>query len=110
MCDVPLSNPMIDEAGKLFQAMGDPSRLKLLRALMTSPGPLAQHALAQAAGLSQANVSKHLACLAQSGLVDRERRGQQVLFRLSGSLVRELCGLVKNHVLTRSRSVYASLQ
>lgn len=105
-----LSDPMIEEAGKVFSALGDPSRLKLLRLLMASPSPLSQGVLAEAAGLSQANTSKHLVCLVQAGLVTREREGNQAYFRLAGPLVTEACRLVKEHVVNRMQSAYISLR
>jgi len=42
--------------------------------------------LAAAAGLSQSNVSKHLACLWDCGLVERERRGREIHYRLVSGL------------------------
>ena len=51
-----LSNPMIDEASGLFSALGDASRLKILRSLLDSKEPLSQGAVAddRDAGLLQA--------------------------------------------------------
>ncbi len=109
MNHTPLTDPMIEEAGRIFSALGDPSRLKLLRLLMATGEPMNQSALAEAAGLSPANTSKHLICLVQIGLVVREREGQQVTFRLAGPLVPEACRLVKAHVVHRMQSVYNSL-
>jgi DNA-binding transcriptional ArsR family regulator len=45
--------------------------------------------LAASTGLSQSNVSKHLACLWDCGLVERERRGREIHYRLVSGL-REL--------------------
>jgi len=47
--------------------------------------------LAAATGLSQPNVSKHLACLWDCGLVERERRGREIHYRLVAGL-KELLG------------------
>ena len=104
-----LTNAILDEAGGVFRALSDPSRLKLVRALMASGEAVNQHSLAAVAGLSQANTSRHLERLVQAGLVHRSRERQQVLFRLAGTMAQELCGLVRDHVLGRSRSAYASL-
>jgi DNA-binding transcriptional ArsR family regulator len=104
-----LTDSMIDEASRIFHALSDPSRLKLMRLLMASPGPLSQGVLAEAAGLSQANTSKHLVCLVQAGLVIREREGSQVFFHMAGPVVREVCGRVKDHVVHRMQSAYISL-
>ena len=110
MNNLQLSDPMIEEAGRIFSALSDPSRLKLLRLLMASPEPLSQGVLAEATGLSQANTSKHLVCLVQAGLVTREREGNLAYFRLVGPLVPDACRLVKDHVIHRMQSAYQSLR
>ena len=105
-----LSDQMIEEAGRIFSALSDPSRLKLLRLMMASRQPMSQGVLAEAAGLSQANTSKHLVCLARVGLVVREREGNQAYFRLAGSLVPDVCGMAKEYVVNRMQTAYTSLR
>ncbi|HYF26489.1 MAG TPA: metalloregulator ArsR/SmtB family transcription factor [Baekduia sp.] len=64
----------------LLHGLADPSRLALVEALV--PGPRRVSHLVEATGLTQSNVSKHLACLHDCGLVDRERRGREIHYRL----------------------------
>ena len=66
---------------KLFRGFADPSRLGILEALRD--GPLTVTAVVGATGLSQPNVSSHLACLFDCGLVSREQEGRYVRYRLS---------------------------
>ena len=110
MNNLQLNDQMIEEAGRIFSALSDPSRLKLLRLLMASRKPMSQGALAEITGLSQANTSKHLGFLVQTGLVVREREGNMAYFRLVGPLVSDVCGLVKGHVLYRTQNAYQSLR
>jgi DNA-binding transcriptional ArsR family regulator len=77
---------------------------------MASRQALNQGVLAEAAGLSQANTSKHLVCLVQVGLVAREREGSLAYFSLVGPLVPNVCGLVKEHVVNRMQSAYQALR
>ena len=105
-----LSNPMIEEVSCLFSALGDASRLKILRTLLDSKSPLSQGAVAEASGLSQANASKHLACLVRVGLVNREPDGNAVFFTPIMPLVGELCELVCGHVSERARVTYKALK
>lgn len=105
-----LSNPMIEEVSGLFSALGDASRLKILRSLLDSKGPLSQGAVAEAAGLSQANASKHLACLVRVGLVNREPEGNAVYFTPVMPLVSDLCDLVCDHVSDRAKMTYKALK
>ena len=88
-----MSQGQIERAATLFAALAEPSRLVLLQALMHE-GTLSVSELVAASGLSQANVSKHLAGLYAARLVAKERKGVYVCYRIIDSLVEELCSLV----------------
>lgn len=105
-----LSDAMIEEISGLFAALGDASRLKILRALQNAKGPLSQGSVAEAANLSQANASKHLASLVRVGLVTREPEGNTVYFRAVQPLVADICNLVCGHVVERAKSTYQALK
>jgi ArsR family transcriptional regulator, cadmium/lead-responsive transcriptional repressor len=64
----------------LLHGLGDLSRLALIELL--ADGGQRVSDLTAASGLSQSNVSKHLACLWDCGLVERERRGREIHYRL----------------------------
>ena len=64
-------------AAKLFRGFADPSRLAILQALRDGPRSVGQ--LVATTGLSQPNVSNHLACLRDCGLVASERVGRRVV-------------------------------
>jgi DNA-binding transcriptional ArsR family regulator len=64
----------------LFHGFADPSRLRILEQLV--PGPSRVNDIVAATGLSQSNVSAHLACLWDCGLVARQRHGREVHYRL----------------------------
>ena len=76
---------------KLFRGLADPSRLAILEALRL--GPLTVSDIVAATSLSQSNVSNHLACLWDCGLVAREQQGRYVQYRLSDDRVNELLQL-----------------
>lgn len=109
MANQPLNDAVILEVGRLFGALGDTSRLKILRALLDSGDALSQGAVAEAAGLSQANASKHLAHLVQVGLVLREPHGIAVHFRPVVPLVQDVCNLMGGYVRQRIQTAYQSL-
>lgn len=62
----------------LLHALSDPSRLRILSTLLG--GERCVHEIVSETGLSQPNVSKHLACLLGCGLVEREPRGRHVFY------------------------------
>jgi ArsR family transcriptional regulator, cadmium/lead-responsive transcriptional repressor len=63
-----------------FRGLSDGSRLLILEQL--AEGERRVSDLVEATGLSQPNVSAHLACLWDCGLVARERRGREMHYRL----------------------------
>jgi DNA-binding transcriptional ArsR family regulator len=63
---------------RLLHGLADPSRLRILEALRDDERRVSD--LVAVTGLSQPNVSKHLACLWGCGLVAREKRGREVYY------------------------------
>ena len=82
-----------------FRAMAETQRLKILNALRTGPRNVGELTLELAC--SQANVSKHLALLAKTGLVEREARGTSVYYRIADPRTYELCDLVCGQIAQR---------
>ncbi|MBL0311790.1 MAG: winged helix-turn-helix transcriptional regulator [Holophagaceae bacterium] len=100
---------LLEEAGGLFKALGDPSRLRLLQILLAARGPLVQHELARLAGLQVSNASKHLTLLVREGLVRRHTEGTQARFEVVAPMVAEVCDLVCGHVSHRIQESFKSL-
>lgn len=76
-------------ASRMFRGFADPTRLAILLTLLDGERRVAD--LVEAVGGSQSNVSGHLACLRDCGLVtDRPGERRQVFYRLSGPEVKEL--------------------
>ena len=75
-------------AAKLFRGFSDRTRLEILRCL--APGELRVTDLVKAIGGSQANISGHLACLKDCGLVEDRPVGRQVYYRIATSEVVDL--------------------
>lgn len=73
---------------KLFRGFSDQSRLAILEALRPQPRSVSD--LVDHTGLSQPNVSNHLACLLDCGLVSREQRGRFAFYALSDPRVEDL--------------------
>jgi ArsR family transcriptional regulator len=85
-----------EQLAQLAQALGHAHRLELLEHLAQSPRSVEE--LAARARLGFANASRHLQILRRARLVDVERRGKQMIYRLAGerevvSLMRTLSGL-----------------
>lgn len=74
----------------IAQAIGHPHRIELVERL--AQGQHSVEALAVACGLSVANASRHLQILRRARLVETERQGKHVLYRLAGD--REVVSLM----------------
>lgn len=66
---------------RLGRALADPTRCRILLALLDGPGYPAQ--LARHLVLSRSNVSNHLSCLRGCGLVVATYQGRQVRYELA---------------------------
>jgi DNA-binding transcriptional ArsR family regulator len=84
---------VVDALERVGTALADPTRRRILLALLTGPAYPAD--LAEALGAGRTNVSNHLACLRGCGLVRTEREGRQVRYELSSQrLAHALADLV----------------
>ncbi|HEV2282525.1 MAG TPA: metalloregulator ArsR/SmtB family transcription factor [bacterium] len=90
---------------KLFHGFADPSRLSILEVLRARPMTVTD--LVDATALSQSNVSNHLGCLRDCGLVTREQDGRFVRYRLSDARVGKLLRLVDEVLADVAKGVYA---
>jgi ArsR family transcriptional regulator len=77
-----LSDDQAQATARLFKALADPHRVRILNLLATSPEPVCVCELTGPLGLSQPTVSHHLKKLVQAGLLDREQRGTWAWYSL----------------------------
>ena len=89
---------------KLFRGFGDPSRLGIIEALRG--GPLTVSEIIVATELSQSNVSNHLGCLRDCGLVIAERDGRYVTYHLSDDRVGDILAMAESLLADVARGVY----
>jgi DNA-binding transcriptional ArsR family regulator len=87
-----LSDDALTLVAKRFAILSEPMRLRLLQILMG--GERHVNALAEAAGGTQANVSRHLQTLADAGMVSRRKEGLQVFYSIADPSIFQLCDLV----------------
>ncbi|MEV6265213.1 metalloregulator ArsR/SmtB family transcription factor [Streptomyces sp. NPDC051784] len=94
----PLDEDQAETLAKVFKALGDPVRLRLLSMIASrAGGEVCVCDLTPAFDLSQPTISHHLKLLKQAGLIDSERRGTWVYYRLLPQMTDRLAA-----ILTRS--------
>lgn len=81
---------------KLFRGLSDVSRLSILQAL--SKGSVTVSEIVQHTGLSQPNVSNHLSCLRNCGLVQSKQKGRNIYYSYANQRIGDLLQLVDNIV------------
>lgn len=98
LCCTPLHEGAIDEAradamAPVLQALADPVRLRIVSMLLAAPeGSSCGCDLEEPLGLSQPTVSHHLKILREAGLIEGERRGRWVHYRVVSDRLEEIAG------------------
>ena len=72
---------MYEERAEILKALGHPSRLMMVDEL--SRGERCVCELTELVGADMSTVSRHLSVLREAGLVDSEKRGLKVFYRLA---------------------------
>jgi len=70
---------------RYFRVLGDPTRLRIIEALLERERTVSD--LVELVGAPQSRVSNHLACLRWCRLVESERRGRTVVYRVADERV-----------------------
>ncbi|WP_174532904.1 ArsR/SmtB family transcription factor [Micromonospora chalcea] len=78
----------------MFKALGDPVRLRLMSMIASAP-EICVCDLTPAFDLSGPTISHHLKVLRDAGLVDSERRGTWVWYRVRPDVFRQLGALLQ---------------
>lgn len=89
---------------KLFYGFADMSRLSILEALREKPLNVGE--IVEQTGLSQPNVSNHLSCLRDCGLVAREQQGRYAVYQLSDPRVNTLLQMADELLADVAKGVY----
>jgi ArsR family transcriptional regulator, arsenate/arsenite/antimonite-responsive transcriptional repressor len=99
-CCRPIGGPSLTDneaeaTSRVFQALGDPARLKIVNLLARSERSICACEFVPVLGLAQATVSHHLKKLTDVGLLEREQRGKWAYFSLDGDALARLTELVE---------------
>ena len=73
---------------KLFRGLGDTTRLSILECLRQGEKTTSQ--IVAETGQSQSNISNHLSCLLDCGLVKNRRQGKNIFYSLADKKVSKL--------------------
>ena len=104
---MPLPHPIPDDLAELvarrFRLLAEPMRIRLLDRLRDGEATVGE--LSDALESSQQNVSKHLAVLAEAGMLGRRKEGNHVYYRIVDEGVFALCEQVCGSVQAQLRAL-----
>jgi len=99
-CCTPLAGSTLSaddaaELERLFRALADRNRLRILNSLLQARGePVCVCEFQPTLGISQPTVSHHLKQLVEAGLLEREKRGTFAYYRLKDGALEQIGALL----------------
>jgi Predicted transcriptional regulators len=84
---------------EVLKTLANPKRLEIIHLLAEGPREVGR--LAEELGISQPNVSQHLALMRSAGLVEAERDGREVRYRLSDPEIICACETMRGVLVRR---------
>ena len=95
-CELPAVDPAwAEQTAHLLKAVADPARLTMLAALWRAETPVCICDFTASLDLGQPTISHHMAKLRAAGLVDSEKRGIWVYYRIRPELPERMRELLR---------------
>jgi ArsR family transcriptional regulator len=95
LADEPLDSDWAGELARMFKALGDPVRLRILSLIASHEGgECCVCDISPAFEVSQPTISHHLKTLREAGLLDCERRGTWVYYWVNPSALEQLSAVL----------------
>lgn len=91
------NDELIDSLSGIFKVMADPTRLKILYALMLGTCNVSK--LVELLGMSQSSISHQLILLKREGLIRSKKEGRKVFYSLDDDHVETLFTMGYTHAM-----------
>lgn len=91
---------VFESVARYFSVLGEPTRLRILHTLCQEEKCVTD--ILRSTGLAQANASRHLGLMYQSGLLSRRREGNQIFYKVADPGYLELCRAVSLQIALRT--------
>ena len=89
-CELPrVKESWANQTSELMKALADPTRLTILASLWKADAPICICDFTAGLELTQPTISHHMARLKEAGLVESEKRGIWIYYRLRDKLAPE---------------------
>jgi len=97
------NDAFLEAVADRFKLLGEPMRLKLLRALFDSERTVSE--LVEETQATQANISRHLSTLAKGGILTRRKEGLNVYYAIEDPNINKLCEVVCTGMIERREQI-----
>jgi ArsR family transcriptional regulator len=101
LLDAPLTDADATDLAAVFAALGDPIRLRLL-SLVASADEVCSCNLEEPLGRAQPTISHHTKILANAGLIEGEKRGRWVWWRIVPERIAAVRAAITNSTPART--------
>lgn len=85
----------IDDFAEIFKALSHSTRLCIVNGLYDHPDGMNVSNIQGCMEISQSSVSQHLRILKQANILDSERFGTEIKYKLSNDKVKEIVELIR---------------
>jgi DNA-binding transcriptional ArsR family regulator len=92
-------DPIWSLQSEVMKILASPRRLEILHLLAEEPKEVGR--LAEEMGITQPNVSQHLAVMRSAGIVEAQREGREVRYHLTDPEVIDACNLMRGVLMRR---------
>jgi len=92
-------DPIWNLQSEVMKILASPRRLQILHLLAEEPKEVGR--LADEMGITQPNVSQHLAVMRAAGIVEARRDGREVTYHLTDPEVIDACNLMRGVLMRR---------
>ncbi|WP_088225191.1 metalloregulator ArsR/SmtB family transcription factor [Desulfosporosinus sp. FKB] len=97
----------IELSAKVLKALGHPIRYKIVKFLLDEPKCVCK--LTEDVEFSQSNLSQHLKILKEAGVLESERVGLNVHYRISSEKVKAIIKLTDEFAIAHIKSIQESI-
>ena len=99
-CELPAVDAgWAEDTSELLKALADPTRLTIVASLWKAAAPICICDLTAGLSLGQSTISHHMAKLKAAGLVESEKRGVWIHYRLKSKLAPDTRRLLERLIL-----------
>ena len=102
---VPVDQAWAEEAANLLKALADPTRLSMVACLWQASAPVCICDFTATFDLSQPTISHHMGKLRTAGLIESEKRGIWIHYRLRDDLTPATKALIETLLADAQRPV-----